>query len=299
MTAGAKWRAGAAAGIAVAGALAALVHGAGHSGRPTIVAAVEPAVVLAVAKSGGVVAEVLAKPGDRVAKEQLLIRFEAGALVEQRRALLTALESARAMAAIPKAAGAVVVEAHPDVLAAEEHYTWALAAFEQDRASGRAEFDRATAARTESRRRVASLLSRSAEGVASTVAMLEARLHDVDGALASHEVRAPVDGIVEILDLRPGDRIAPGGPAAVLALPGEYVCEFVVDGASKLQPGAAIRGTAENGAAIEARVERVAGRPVPAALREDRRVAEETVVRARFSSTAPLPTGAIVRLELP
>jgi multidrug resistance efflux pump len=299
MTAGAKWRAGAGAGLAGAAALAALVHGAGPARRQTIQTSVEPAVMMAMTKAGGTVSEVLVRQGDRVAQGQLLLRFEAGALGEQRRALVAALESAKAMAAIPKAAGAIVVEAHPEVLAAEENYTRALAAFEQDRAAGRGAFERATADRMATRRRVARLLSKSSEGVVSTVATLEARLHDLDAAMASHEVRAPADGIIEILDLRPGDRIAPGGPAAVLAIPGEYVCEFVAHDASRLGAGVTLHGSTDNGAPIEARIVRIAGRPVPAALREDRRVAEETVVRARFSSAIPLPAGVTVRLELP
>ena len=250
---------------------------------------------MAMAAAGGVVAEVLARPGDRVAKGAVLVRFDAGPLAEQRRSLASALESARTMAAIPRAAGAIVVDAHPDVLAAEERYTTALAAWEQAPGSGRAALERAAVERVEARRRVARSIGKSAAGVAETVTTLEARLRDLDGALADREVRAPAGGVVEILDLHPGDRIAPGGPAAVLTLPGEYVCEFH----EEAKAGAVLRGAFADGSRFEATVEGILKRTVPVALREDRRVAEESVVRARFRSEARLAPGSTVRLELP
>jgi multidrug resistance efflux pump len=278
-----------------AAALAGLVRGGGEVRRRTVMASVEPASVMAVSTAGGVVAEVLAKPGDRVAKGAILVRFDAGALGEQRRSLESALESARTIAAIPRAAGAVAVDAHPDVLAAEERYTAALAAWEQSPGNGRAALDRATAERVEARRRVARGMGRSAAGIGETVATLEARLRDLEGALADREVRAPVDGVVEILDLRPGDRIAPGGPVAALTIPGEYVCEFRGEAGN----GVVLRGALPNGSPLEAKVEGVVKRAVPVALREDRRVAEETFVRARFHSDGVLVPGSTVRLELP
>jgi multidrug efflux pump subunit AcrA (membrane-fusion protein) len=230
-----------------------------------------------------------------VAKGAILVRFDTGPLGEQRRSLASALESSRSLAAIPRAAGAMVVDTHPDVLAAEDRYTAALAAWEQAPGNGRAALDRAAAERVDVRRRIARSLGRSSAGIGETVATLEARLRDLDRALADREVKAPIDGVVEILDLHPGDRIAPGGPAAVLTLPGEYICEF----RGEASVGGVLLGVLPSGGKVEATVEGSVKRVVPVALREDRRIAEESIVRARFRLDTPLAPGSMVRLELP
>jgi hypothetical protein len=139
------------------------------------------------------------------------------------------------------------------------------------------------------------MLSKSAAGMSSTVATLEARLRDLDRAMKERVAAAPADGIVEMLELRPGDRVPPGGPVAVLIVPGEYVCEFVVKG---LAPGVAVTVLA-GGLRIAARVDRVEARRLPVVLREDRREEEEVVARARFSSETPIAPGSAVRVELP
>jgi multidrug resistance efflux pump len=301
MTARAKTRAAAAVALCIAGAatLAALVNGHGGARGRSAAGTVEPLSVAAIAKVGGTVAEVLVRQGDTVSKGRPLLRFESGTLVDQRRALVAALESTKGVASIPRAANDLAVDAHPEVLAAEEEYVRALAWFEQSRADGREGLERAARARTETRRRIGRLLMKSTAGLSSTAAMLEARLRDIDRALEDREVRAPADGTVEMLDLRAGDRVAPGGPGALLTVPGEYVCEFTVGSVGSIAPGVVLRGSIDGGLRVEARVERVDTRRVPVALREDRRIADEIVVRARFSTEAQIPAGSPMRVELP
>jgi multidrug resistance efflux pump len=261
--------------------------------RRTADAIVEFATIAATAPAGGTVREVLAHAGDSVRKDQPLVRFDAAALIERRAAVASALESARTLSTIPRAAATLAIDAHPDVIAAEEEYARIVAGFEQRRAT-KPQLDRADAARLEARRRASASLSRSTAGIGDTLDSLRRLLSEIDRAIADREVRAPADGILDLLDLKPGDRILPGAPAALLRIPGEYTCEFVVPADTPLKPGSTIHA-----GPIEARVERVWSRPVPSALREDRSVSEETVAQARFSSAAPLVPGSTIHVELP
>ena len=283
---------------AASGAVVSLMNGNDPPKRRTADAMVEFATAPALAPVGGVVREVLVHAGDAVVKGQTLVRFDAAALIERRAAVATALESARTLSKIPRAAAMLAVDAHPAVIAAEEEYARVVGAFEHGLAS-RAELDQAAATRTATRRRIGASLSRSTSGIANTTGTLDSLLGEIDRAIADREVRAPRDGIVQILDLRPGDRVVPGGPAALLQVPGEYTCEFPLPAGAGLSAGSAVRAVESPNIRIEARVERVWLRPVPSALREDRSAAEETVAQARFSSKAPLVPGSAIRVELP
>jgi multidrug efflux pump subunit AcrA (membrane-fusion protein) len=241
---------------------------------------------------------VLVTPGDAVVKGQPLVRFDAAALIERRAAVAAVLESARALSKIPRAATMLAVDAHPEVIAVEEEYARVVGAFEQGLAT-RAELGRAAAVRTGTRRRIGASLARSTTGIGDTAETLKSLLLEIDRAIADREARAPLDGVVEILDLQRGDRVVPGGPAALLRLPREFICEFTVPAGTFLKAGSTVRAVQGSGVPIEAQVERVWSRSVPSALREDRAPAEETVAQARFSSKAPLIPGSAIRVELP
>lgn len=299
MTARAKLRfATGAAAVAGAATLAALVGGHNGSRGRFAAGVIEPLSVVVTAKAGGVVREALARPGERISAGQALLRFDAAAMEAQRTDLRAALESAKGIASLPRAAGDVAVDAHPEVIAAEEAYVRALEQFDRAPAQARAALDRAAAARTETRMRIGRRLSKSAAGMSSTAATIEARLRDLDRTLEEREVRAATAGVVEILDLRAGDRVPPGGPIAVLTVPGEYVCEFTAPRADGLAAGAAVR-VMLGGRTVEGRVERLETRRIPVALREDRRVAEEIVARVRVASETPIAAGAPAKVELP
>ena len=283
--------------LAASGAIVSLVRGNGGARPRTVEATVEFATVAALAPAGGVVRQVIAKPGEPVEAGQILARFDAATLMERRGALAASLDSAGRLSKLPRAAAAVAVESHPDVIAVEDEYVRAAAAFEQGKAS-RAELERAAAARMETRHRVAAAFGRSTASVSSTIATLESMLRELDRLIAEREVRAPAAGMVAILDLHPGDRVLPGGPVALLRVPGQYTCEFVPPGGVDVEPGSTLRGRAGN-VRVAAQVDKIVKRPVPSALREDRSIAEETIVRVRFSSAAPLAAGSVIRLELP
>jgi hypothetical protein len=84
-----------------------------------------------------------------------------------------------------------------------------------------------------------------------------------------------------------------------LALPGEYFCEFpiAVKDASALAIGLKSQGTF-GPETFQWQVETLTLRTVPFAMREDRQVAQETMVRARIFLAKAVP-GAMVTLDLP
>jgi multidrug efflux pump subunit AcrA (membrane-fusion protein) len=269
--------------------------------------------LVAASKWGGIVKEVHGRPGDRVAKGQVLIRLESSALVEQRKNLVaairitrTALESSKEMSAFPPALRSSVVEVHPEVSAAEDRYIRALAALDHavgaaERSAAQAEWDQASAKRTEVRVRIGrSLASGEAfQDLSSMVPQLETRLRELDQILADSEVRAPETSVIDLLDLHAGDRLLPGNPSVVFALPGEYFCEFpiAVKDASALAIGLKSQGTF-GPETFQWQVETLTLRTVPFAMREDRQVSQETMVRARIFLAKAVP-GAMVTLDLP
>ena len=93
----------------------------------------------------------------------------------------------------------------------------------------------------------------------------------------------------------------PGGAAAILLLAGEYFCEFPVPVADSgaLRAGLESGGTIGPGReAIRWRVDRLGLRTIPVGLRENRQVAQEMLVRARFSAGEGV-RGLMAVLDLP
>lgn len=288
-----------------------------HRGFPgSVTVPVQPVTMVVAAKSGGVVAEVFGKPGDRVAKGTLLLRLETAPLAAQRRDLASALrvtratlQSSKELSVLPAALRSAVIEVHPDVTAAEDLYVRAVAGLDRARSSPSAlsaaesEWNRASAERTQVRERLSRSLSNAgaAADLAAMIPLLEGRIRDIDQALASSEVRAPADSVIDILDLHAGERLLPGAPAAVLLLPGEYFCEFPVPVADSapLRVGQESDGTLGAGRqAIRWRIESLGLRTIPVGLRENRQVAQETHVRARFAAGEAV-RGSLAVLELP
>jgi multidrug resistance efflux pump len=293
-------------GALLAIALVWLPGGAGAARTRRVRARVEPVSLLAGSRLGGRVAEVCARTGEAVRKDQVLVRFDAALLRQQRAALAAALEGVRsgmASARLPEAGRRLLLDSHPDVARAEERYVEALAGFEKQPNDARARLalEQTAAQRMETRRRVGRLLGNAGE-MAGAVSQVETLLSDLGRALADTEVRAPADAVVDVLDLHPGDRVLPGQPAAILLEPGEYFCEFAIPAAdtARLQAGATGKGTmAGNAETFVWRVERVTQRTIPLALRESRDQAEEWVVRARFPARTQWVAGREAELQMP
>jgi len=81
-------------------------------------------------------------------------------------------------------------------------------------------------------------------------------------------------------------------------IPGDYYAEFIVspEQGVKLKPGLTAFAVRPN---FSWRVEMLTKRPVPIAFRDDRRVTEETVVRAHFTLPEGAGPGASAEFELP
>jgi multidrug efflux pump subunit AcrA (membrane-fusion protein) len=303
------------AAVLALGVLVSFVRGTSGRGGTTVTATIEPLSVTQTSKIGGVVAEVMVQEGKRVAEGQLLLRFESAELRQRRTALTSALsavraalDSSRATGALPLSVRPLLVDVHPEVNAAEERYVQALTRLDragaEDRIRAQADVEKAAADRIGARRRVSQILAKSigTSGTGSVLTTMEDQLRVLDQAIAETEVRAPAGSIVEILDVRPGDRILPGAPAVIVALAGEYFCEFPVaeQDARTLRAGQELYGTIrDTGRKLILRIESMDRRRIPVALREDRRVEEEIVLRARFHSATPIDPGTEVQLELP
>ena len=276
---------------------------------------IEPEVVGAASKTGGTVREVAVRAGQQVSRGQVLVRFDVSGIEARRQQLADAVRAAESAIADSRATGRIsararaqLVESHPDVMDAESEYAAALREFENanegGRAAAQARLDRAGERRVDVRRRLGRLLTGAtqAEWWLALIPGLRENIRELDDLLREAEVRAPEDAVVDLLDVVPGQRILPRSPVALLALPGEYYCEIriPVSEMSRLKVGMAVRGMLQTThRPIEWRVASVTRRAVPAAFRDDRRVSEEGVVRARVSLPETLRAGTVARFELP
>ena len=306
------------AGMVSSGVVSAVVlshSSAGAGGSTWVMAPLDPVVVAAGSAAGGTVREVLVRQGQRVGKGQLLVRFDARELEARReqlamvlRAAESAIESNRVTAGISAQVRRQLLESHPGVMDAEAEYAAALREFESadtsNRAGAKVRLDSAAAGRVEVRRTVGRAMASggTSERFPSLLPRLRANIAEFDNLLRDAEVRAPADAEVDLLDVTPGQRIPPGHPVALLTLPQEYACEFAVPAraALRLKLGMASIGMLEPAhQRIEWRAESITRRTIPAAFREDRRVFEESVVRARVSWPQRLAAGTIASFELP
>lgn len=270
---------------------------------------IEPVLSLSYSGLGGEVVEVCARPGDWVKKGQVLLRLDASELRDRLKALAFAERSIRAelsgrgvLERVPNRIKRYLYQTHPDVVDAEEEYVRALSAWEQAPESGRAvaEAKLAIAAdqRTRAKNRLDRILATPAgqEELGLVVTNIGKNRSEVEQLLAEREVRAQADGSVDILDLRPGDRLLPRQPAATVRVAQEYTARLVMPAAStaQLQVGARV-----NGDVASAVVESVTQRKVPAAFREKRSLEDDTVVRVRFHSATAIVPGSVGRFYLP
>lgn len=249
----------------------------------SVTASVEPLTITVISRHGGTVEEVFAKAGDRVAAGAPLVRLRPAALAH-RDELDRLLAAAKATASLPPALRNMLVDSHPDVERAESEYVEALRAREKGGPEER--LTRAAAER-------AAVRSRISRGIGSggVVPFLEARRREL-AAVGDGLVRSEHQGSVDLLDLRPGDRVLPGG-AVALVLTGEaYRAEFDVPPGVR-PPAVGAQGTANlEDRRLQWTVESVHRRLIPPGLREDRSVSHRVAVRARIEAAGTIAPGA-------
>jgi len=287
-----------------------LARPAMHDGH-TVLGALEPVTILAGSKWGGTISEVCARPLEHVQQGQLLARFDTTdldarrrRLVEAERAAERAAQSGQILGAIPKPVQMYLYESHPDLVRAEAEYVAALSVFEKSadagKAAARLDLDRAATNRARVRRELGQALSRAAAGDLPSIASeIRARIAEIDQLEREAEVRAPADAVVDILDVKIGDRMPPG-PLAVLTLPGEYFSDIAVTpkDAARLRLNASSHGLLDS-RSFDWRVESVSKRVIPIPFRENRLEAEQTILRARVCLPASVQPGGAAIFQLP
>ena len=263
---------------------------------------------------GGVITEVCARPGDPVKVGQVLVRFNAAELQQRLRELQLAELSVAAQLAgrgvlerVPERLKRYIYQTHPDVVNSEQQYVRALDAWEKlagtRRAGEEASLAAAAQQRTLARRRLDRVLAISGDRdeMALVIRNIRKNRAELQQLLRDREVRADVNGIVDILDLKPGDKMFPKLPVATIRMDGEYSVDVILpdSGAMQVKRGQMIAGNLVNGAAIQAIVESVSRRKIAVAFREQRNVEEDTVIHLRFHSDRAIVAGLPAQFYLP
>ncbi len=267
------------------------------------------------AQLGGLVSEVLVATGQHVKSGQLLVSFDAKEL-ETRLAQLqlaarsaqAAMTSGNAMAQIPPQARQYIYDVHPETMKAEEEYVEALTASEsatvQNRAAAAARLKKAAEERTLVRSRIAKRMAAASNGD-DLQSFLEQTTHSIaetQKLLKDTGIRAPANAIVDLIEVRAGDRIRPGAPLAILVSAEEYALEFAVTAAeaTTLREGMTLEVQLLGDAAkVRATIVSIATKKIPVIARDNLQTAEESLVRLSLHSTKALRAGLIATMELP
>jgi multidrug resistance efflux pump len=267
----------AAAVLAIA-ALAAFRWWNGNGDRLTASGTLEARNITLGSKVGGRVTQVLAREGDRVEANQLLVSFDeaelaarvlqargrlqaakanlaklergfrpeeiteaqaaSGAQAEEMQRAANQLESARAeqrnaqlnfdRVARLVAEGVLAQQVRDD---AEARLKSANAAVEAAQNAVGAAQDRSRAARAVAQKTERGFRSEEIEAARAEVTLAQGMLAEAEARYAEREVRSPSRAVVEVLDLRPGDLLAPNTPVAKLLEADQlYVIVYVPQG---------------------------------------------------------------------
>lgn len=295
---------------------AVLAAAAGLAGRgrlsttkgEVVTGSIEPVITLAASRSGGLVKEVMVHEGDLVSEGQILVRFDTAELESRRKELLSSIgalkkgiENHKAFAELPSNLQNLLRDSHPDVAKSEEAYVRALADFDgaspHERAAAKVRLNLAAQERMTARRKVdAAIANTGGQTGTELVAVLNARLAEIDGLIGESDVRSPSDGVVDLLKLRDGDRVLPSAPVAALAVPNAYFSELVV---GRIPLGDACKATLEDRRVLDCRIESTSTRTIPPVLRETRDNSQEIVTHIAIHTDQKIPVGARARFELP
>lgn len=199
----------------------------------TIEGRMEPEVAVASAALGGKVESVLVRRGQSVKAGQVLVRFDARELDQRLSQAEAALRQAPAeviattasfVERVPPATWASLLQSDPARLVAEQEYVAALAAFEGERtASARVRLRRAEAQRVSAYQRADELRPQTLSKLENMRAEAQKTIRWLATQRDRLEVRSPVNGTVELLELAPGDTVLPGAAVALIDLPHRWV----------------------------------------------------------------------------
>lgn len=220
---------------------------------------------------GGRVRAVLVREGDRVAAGERMIELEDALLRPQLETQRARVEEVRARATLAEAGPRSEARSRARIEweAAKTDLARIEALF-RDAVVGRQEYDRALVREATAREtwQEADRGTRSEEVAAARAALAreQAQLAYLDAQIAELTVVAPVAGRIEVLDLRPGDLVAPNQAVATLLEEGEIWVRVYV-------PETRLGEVAPGGRA-EIAVDTFPGRAFPARVEEVRHQAE-------------------------
>jgi multidrug resistance efflux pump len=224
-----------AAGLVACAALALSRLGA-HTTRPTSVeGSIEPEAIPIVSSLGGRIGKVLVQRGDPVMAGQLLLVFEAPELDARLARVRHVMQevpprfldaTASLLQRIPPSTMGRLVRSNPEILSAEQEYASALAESErQTSGAARERLKRAEGLRKQAYESAGGLRP---EGLSSLHKLQDEGLETLrwlEVQRARFEVRAPVEGEMELLDLKPGTVVPPLAPLALMNVAGKFVLQ--------------------------------------------------------------------------
>jgi multidrug resistance efflux pump len=247
------------AALGIAGLVAFLTRSDHGDAAPTSVGRIEPEAVIAAATLGGRVKSVHAQRGQHLNVGDVLVRFEADELDARMKRVqeVVALAPLGVIATtasfverVPPSMWASLLQTDPVRLDAEREYVEALAAVERDGTpAARARLNRAQILRVSAIRRVDELRPQALTHLEKVRAEAESTMSWLSDERQRLDVKSPVSGVVELLDLKVGDRVMPGTGVALLALPGKWV----VTSSGQYPPGSAVEVSLPNGDRIRAK----------------------------------------------
>jgi multidrug resistance efflux pump len=197
-----------------------------------------------VTATGGIVTEVLTREGARVRKDEVIVRLDDPEL----RAYLRDLERTeqlrvtgdrrwKAAARTPAEARAMFLQMHPDRQRAESDYVAALGNYDraapEERAAAKARLDRASDERTRVARELSDAFPRAGT-VAPAFADLRKRVDMLRSRVDDLNVKAPLTGSIDLLQLRPGDRVLPGRPVALLGDESQVYSDLMISAPARV-----------------------------------------------------------------
>jgi HlyD family secretion protein len=193
---------------------------------------IEPEAVVAAATLGGRVKAVLVQRGQNVETGQVLVQFEAEDLDTRMKQVQTMLAlappgvietTASFVERVPPSTWVSLLRTDPVRIEAEREYAEALAAVERGgTGAARARLRRAERLRVTAFRRTGDFQPQSLVNLEKVRAEADRTMLWLASQRERLEVRSPVNGVVELLDLAVGDSVMPGAAVALVALPGKW-----------------------------------------------------------------------------
>ena len=239
-----------------AAALLLLAHGRVPSSdsRHTARGVLERRLVPVGIRLGGTVRQILVSEGATVKKGQVLVQMDDAELRAKYASMQSAMQSSQASARALASVRGLLIRIHPDIQTADRDYVAALEQFDSsappDRRAAQARLDAAARNRVNVRSRI----SQQLQGPSASL-LREARetLSRMDALLGETAIRAPADGIIEIMQIKAADVLPPFSSVAALAT-GEAWVE--IQTAEALVPGALLKARLDGSAQVlDCRVE--------------------------------------------